>query len=89
MLKGAELVRARRAQAYSDAAADARALGLSAEDTRVYLFNADSNAIWDAQQGRPYTRPVPPKKEVELPKYTELGFMTDEQFTALTRQRRQ
>jgi len=89
MLKTAELVRARRVQAYADAAADARALGMSSEDTRVYLFNADSNAIWDAQQGKPYSRPVPPKKEVILPKYTELGFLTDEQFKALTGQSRQ
>jgi len=65
-----------------DVMMDARALGLTADDTRMYLFNADSNAIWDAQQGRPYSRPVPPKKEV--PNCNELGFLSDEQFKALT-----
>lgn len=75
--KNIALIRERRAQAYADAAADARELGLSLEDTRAFLSNADSNAIWDAQQGVPYRRPVPPKKEVALPKYTEMGFLPD------------
>jgi hypothetical protein len=75
--KSIALIRERRAQAYADAAADASALGLSEGDTRAFLSNADSNAIWDAQQGMPYRRPVPPKKEVVLPKYTELGYLSE------------
>ena len=77
------IIRGRRARAYADAAEDARALGMCAEDTRMYLFDADSSAIWDAQQGLPYSRPVPPKKEVAQTKYTEMGFLSDEQFKAL------
>ena len=77
------LIQERRALARADVKADAKALGMNAEDTRNFLFDADSNAIWDAQQGRPYSRPVPPKKEEKLPTYTELGFLSDEQFKEL------
>jgi len=76
-------IRKRRAQAHRDALEDARALGMNEEETRAFLSSADSNTIWDAQQGHRYKRAMPPKKEPELPKYTEMGVLSDEQFKAL------
>lgn len=76
-------IRKRRAQAHRDALEDARALKMNEEETKAFLSSADSNTIWDAQQGHRYKRATPPKKEPELPKYTEMGFLSDEKFKAL------
>ena len=69
----------------ADAKAEGRRLGLSKEELSNFLFSADSNAIWDAEQGRPYTAPVytPPVPAVS-PMYEELGFLTDAEYKQIT-----
>jgi hypothetical protein len=67
-------------------AAHARAegcrLGLNKQDLDSFLFSADSNAIWDAEQGRPYTAPVytAPAPQLIVPMYDELGFLSDSEY---------
>jgi len=79
------LVAERKYQAGQDALADAEARGFTAEQTRNYVFDAQSNAIWDAQQGRPYKKPSPPlPPSTPHAAYTELGFlngMTPQTYT--------
>lgn len=74
-----------RAAASKDAQGIARELGLSAEERDRFLFSADSNAIWDAQQGRPYRAPVytPPPPQIVVPMYSELGFLNHEEYKRL------
>ena len=75
-----------RAAASKDAQAIARELGLTAEETNNFLFSADSNAIWDAQEGRAYRTPVytPREPPIVAPMYDELGFLSDEEYKRLT-----
>jgi len=65
----------------ADAKAEGRRLGLNKEEMDIFLFSADSNAIWDAEQGRPYTAPVytPPAPRI-VPMYDELGFLSDAEY---------
>ena len=70
-----------RGLAAKDAKAQAAELGLSAQETKSLLFDADSNAIWDAQQGSPYQKHLYKKPiEASQPRYTELGFLSDEEY---------
>lgn len=75
-----------RAATAKDAQAIARELGLTAEETNNFLFNADSNAIWDAQEGRSYRTPVytPRQPAIVAPMYDELGFLSDEEYKRIT-----
>lgn len=70
----------------ADAKAEGRRLGLSKEEMDIFLFSADSNAIWDAEQGRPYTAPVytPPALPLIRPMYDELGFLSDAEYKQIT-----
>ena len=79
-----ERVEAYRKLAAADAAAEARLLGLSQEEKKKYMFDADSNAIWDAQAGIPYTKFPYKKPEAPQPTYTELGFLSDEEYKKIT-----
>jgi hypothetical protein len=75
-------VREYRSLTASDARAEAQRLGLGEEERTYFLSNADSNAIWDAQEGRAYRKPVytPRQPPVTVPLYDELGFLTDEEY---------
>lgn len=79
------LIMERRKQAAIDSKAEAIRLNLSPEETKWYMFDADSNAIWDAQSNYPYRmhmykpKDPPPVKPV----YSELGFLTAEQRSKL------
>lgn len=78
------LIMERRRLAALDAQAEVLANNLNIEDANRYLFEADSNAIWDAQQGRPYRKfEYVVKPVVNYPKYTELGLLSDEKKAAL------
>jgi len=70
----------------ADVKAEGRRLGLSKEEMDTFLFSADSNAIWDAEQGRPYTAPVytPPAPPFIRPMYDELGFLSDAEYKQIT-----
>jgi hypothetical protein len=78
-LQNAELVRERRRQCALDAIEMATRLGLSEAEKKEFLFEADSNAIWDAQANYPYKKPVYKPKEPTLtsPIYSELGFLSE------------
>jgi hypothetical protein len=82
-LTGVARVREYRRMTAEDGKAQSIELGLSAEETRRFLSSADSNAIWDAQEGRPYRKPVYVKPASPLPKYTEMGFLSDEEYIRL------
>jgi hypothetical protein len=75
-------VRKYRADAAKDARDIAAELGLTAEERSNFFFSADSNAIWDAQEGRAYRKPVytPPPPPMIVPMYDELGFLSDEEY---------
>ena len=75
-----ERVEAYRKLAAADSAAEAKRLGLSQEEKKTYMFDADSNAIWDAQAGLPYIKFPYKKTEAPGPAYTELGFLNDEEY---------
>jgi len=67
------------------ARAEGRRLGLNKQELDSFLFSADSNAIWDAEQGRPYTAPVytTPAPQLIVPMYDELGFLSDAEYKRL------
>lgn len=75
-----------RAAASKDAQAMAKDLGLTSEERNRFLFSADSNAIWDAQEGRAYRKPIytPPPPPMIVPMYDELGFLSDEEYKRIT-----
>jgi hypothetical protein len=75
----------RRNKAAIDGKAEAKKNNLNKEETRNFLFDADSNAIWDAEAGLPYS-PFLYVKKPEEPKtiYTELGFLSDEEYKRVT-----
>jgi hypothetical protein len=75
-----------RMQTAKDAQEEATRLALDSEETQTFLFSADSNAIWDAQQGRQYRKPVytPRPLPTIVPMYDELGFLSDEEYKRLT-----
>jgi hypothetical protein len=80
-----ELIMERRKQAAIDGKAEAIKHNLNKEETRNFLFDADSNAIWDAEAGLPYSPFLYVKKLEELKtKYTELGFLSDEEYKQVT-----
>ena len=56
-----------------------------------FLFSADSNAIWDAQEGRAYRKPVytKPVEQPIAPMYDELGFLSDEEYKRIMGKERQ
>lgn len=70
----------------ADAKEEAARLGLSPEEKWDFLFTADSNAIWDAQEGRAYTKPLytPRAPSITAPTYDELGFLSDEDYKRIT-----
>jgi hypothetical protein len=79
-----------RKLASADTLAEAKLLGLNQQETKEYLFDADSNAIWDAQAGYPYTKFLYRKAEtIGGPMYTELGFLSDEEYKLVTGKNRQ
>lgn len=80
-LQNAEIVRERRRQCALDAIEMATRLGLSEAEKKEFLFDADSNAIWDAQANYPYRKPVYTPKEPRLisPIYSELGFLNEDE----------
>ena len=72
-----------------DARAEALRLGLSEEEADSFFFSADSDAIWDAQVGRAYRKPVYSNPVLLLlqpiaPMYDELGFLSDEEYKKIT-----
>jgi hypothetical protein len=74
----------------ADAKAEGRRLGLNKEELDTFLFSADSNAIWDAEQGRPYTPPVySPPAPLVTPMYEELGFLSDAEYKRIMGKERQ
>ena len=72
----------------ADAKAEALRLGLSEEEADSFFFSADSDAIWDAQAGRAYRKPVYSNPMLLLqpivPMYDELGFLSDEEYKRIT-----
>ena len=83
-------VREYRRLTAADARAEAERLGLNEEERAKFFFSADSNAIWDAQAGYRYTKPVYKKRvEEPAPVYDELGFLTDEEYKKITGKDRQ
>lgn len=78
-LQHAELVRERRRMCALDAIEEATRLGLTGAEKQEFLFDADSNAIWDAQANYPYKKPVYKPKAADLssPMYSELGFLNE------------
>jgi hypothetical protein len=83
-------VREYRALTAADATAEGLRHGLTEEEMSNFLFTADSNAIWDAQEGRAYRKPVYTVR-VQQPKamYDELGFLSDEEYKRLMGKERQ
>jgi hypothetical protein len=83
-----ELIMERRKQAAIDGKAEAIKHNLNKEETRNFLFDADSNAIWDAEAGLPYTpflyvkKPEEPNEPQAI--YSELGFLSDEEYKQVT-----
>jgi hypothetical protein len=73
-LQNAELVRERRRMCALDANEEAERLGLSEAEKKEFLFDADSNAIWDAQANYPYKKPLYKPKIL-----TEFGFLNEEE----------
>ena len=75
-LEKVAMIRERRARTHVEAQRLAKEAGLNDEETKDYLFSADSNAIWDGEDDKPYTPPKPPviKKEEQNPMYSEKGF---------------
>ena len=81
----ATLIMERRRQAAMDSKAEALRLNLSPEETKWYMFDADSNAIWDAQSNYPYRmhQYKPKDPPATTPVYSELGFLSPEQRSIL------
>lgn len=79
------LIMERRKQAAIDSKAEAIRLNLTPEQTKWYMFDADSNAIWDAESNYPYVMHQYKPKETPsvTPVYSELGFLTAEQRSKL------
>jgi hypothetical protein len=50
------MIRERRVQACEDAKEDAAAAGMTADEKAWFMAQADNNAIWDGEAGRPYRR---------------------------------
>lgn len=71
-----------RTLAAADASAEGLRLGLKEEEMTSFLFSADLNAIWDAQHGRQYKKPVYTMGVLQsiTPMYNELGFLSDEEY---------
>ena len=68
-----ELIRERRFQAANEAQQIAHELGLDESEAERFISDAVSNAIWDAQQMRPYRVPVyKPAPSSSGPLYKEL-----------------
>jgi hypothetical protein len=54
------MISERREKTAVEAKKLAKEAGLNKQDTKDYLFDADSNAIWDAEANMPYQSPKPP-----------------------------
>lgn len=68
-----ELIRERRFQAANEARQIAHELGLDESEAEWFISDAVSNAIWDAQQMRPYRVPeYKPAPSSSGPLYKEL-----------------
>jgi hypothetical protein len=80
-VQNTELVRERRRMCALDAIEVALRLGLSETEKKEFLFDADSNAIWDAQANYPYKKPIYKPKILTVPSpiYSELGFLNEEE----------
>jgi hypothetical protein len=78
--KQTELIRERRFQAATEAQQIAYDLCLDDKEAARFLSDAISNAIWDAQQRRPYRTPVytPASAAYCGPVYKELGLSGNE-----------
>jgi len=71
------MIRERRIQACEDAKEDAAAAGMTADERAWFMAQADNNAIWDGEAGRPYRRfPVQykPAPATALPMYKEMTY---------------
>lgn len=75
-------VREYRSLAAADARTEGLRLGLNDDEMNRFLFSADSNAIWDAQEGRAYRKPIytKPAQQPVVAMYDELGFLSDEEY---------
>ncbi len=84
-------VREYRMLTAADAKTEGLRLRLTDEELDKFLFTADSNAIWDAQQGRAYRKPVytVPPQQLIVPMYDEMGFLTDEEYKRIMGKERQ
>jgi hypothetical protein len=84
-------VREYRRLTAADVKTEALRLGLTAEEADSFSFTADSNAIWDAQEGRDYRKPVYTKRlqQPVVPMYDELGFLSDEEYKRIMGKERQ
>jgi hypothetical protein len=71
-------IREMRKRAYDDAVEDARIANLTEAETRRFIAEADSNAIWDGEAGRSYRRfPVAAAAAAaatEVPMYKEMTY---------------
>ena len=73
-MQDSEELEQRRAKAKRKAAEDAKAAGLSREDTTVHILCAIVDTMEDAERNLPYRDPDPPVKDTTPtePKYAEL-----------------
>jgi hypothetical protein len=83
-------VREYRMLTAADAKAEGLRLRLTAEEMDKFLSSADSNAIWDAQEGRAYRKPVyTQQQQLIVPMFDELGFLSDEEYKRIMGKERQ
>jgi hypothetical protein len=71
------MIRQRRLRASLEAQKLAKQAGLNDEQTKIYLFEVDSNAIWDGEANMPYSppkAPTPDKNIEPTPMYSEKAF---------------
>jgi hypothetical protein len=70
------MIRERRLKASLEAQDLAKKAGLTEEETKAYLFDADSNTIWDGEANMPYRSPKPPLTTIK--KDPTLMYSTEE-----------
>lgn len=71
------MISERRLRTSLEAQKLAKEAGLTQEETNIYLFEADSNAIWDGEANMPYRSPkapTPDKNKELTPMYSEKVF---------------
>jgi hypothetical protein len=74
------ILRERRLKTSIEAVALAKEFNLTKEETNAYLFDADSNAIWDGEANMPYRSPKPPVTSTNILMNNQLPIYSAEEF---------